>query len=475
MATSLLLQSNSEGEVWCKERGAVKDRLSYFVGNEFLSDMIFVVGTGEEKIRIPGHKFILSTCSWDFYNALYLLQLDNNEVPIQDAGYDAFLLFLKYCYTGEIQFSDTELNHAIVVLKLAYRFKMEHLIGICEDRICKFSKVIIVRSAFWWLKQCSFLPEESKVMRYILSTIAENFVLLLNYRSNMDVFKNFPLTTVKKIVFQKNLLCDEMQLFDILVKWANHNCQTKNIDPSPINLRIMLKEVFYMIRFPAMKCIWFLNILSEYPNLLIHKEISEISTKMSGKESICQNFLTIPREQDTRIIKSSIDFSCIEMNKVLPCFSQILKFEGTCRYASVTYKIGTAQNSKLNGFAVVVRKNQEFKVRRYTSIEWEKTEKTPEHFGDCIDDFKNNEFTRNCDFKIEKRYNINWEYDVVFFKLKNYQTDKGRQWYRFACEFETELPHAIPYPSFRGDNWINNICVNKENVSLIPYLCFQNE
>ncbi|GAB0098387.1 BTB domain-containing protein [Sergentomyia squamirostris] len=464
MPVNLEIQPQEE-EVWRKERGPIKERLSYFVNNEFLSDMTFVVG--EERTRIPAHKFILSTCSWEFYNALYLLQLDNNEVPIEDVEVDVFIAFLKYCYTGEINLSEflpeQVGDKAAMILKLAYRFSMKHLIEICEAEITESFDIKYEYCLEWYMRY-NFVPKHSKLGTFLLTVIARNFLFVI--RDEMDSFLDLPLTSVRDIASHDQLTCDEMQFFDVLMKWASHNCEKLNFSKNSSNLRLILKDVFYKIRFPNMTKGWFIHILSHYPNLLSAKELSLIGLKIGGDSLVCENFTFLMRKNDTRVIKPSIDFSGIETNTVLPCFSNTLKFRSSSsRHFSTHFKLrpNAGDDRSLKGIALVVKKDQEFTPCYYCLF----TEKEPVNYGP----YKTRPEQAKTNITITHRCQINWDYDIVFLDFETTTIVRKEIWYRLYCEFDTELPYS--YPSPFNDNSSNRTAqleIWKEKISFIPYL-----
>ncbi|GAB0095952.1 hypothetical protein DMENIID0001_113930 [Sergentomyia squamirostris] len=118
---------------WEENREALED-FSFFINNEVAADIWFVVGP--EKRRIPGHKIYLMSCSKEFSNALCPFRVDRDELPIEDVSYDDFLIFLQYCYTWKINnFSQLNSGTKTAILKLAYRFDMQHLKEICEKEM----------------------------------------------------------------------------------------------------------------------------------------------------------------------------------------------------------------------------------------------------------------------------------------------------------------------------------------------------
>ncbi|GAB0095055.1 hypothetical protein DMENIID0001_103860 [Sergentomyia squamirostris] len=447
-------------QVWNNNRDTIEDRLSFFICNEFLSDMTFLVGA--EKRRVPGHKFILSTCSWEFYNALHLLQVDNNELPIQDVTYEIFLFFLRYCYTGKV---DLTPESAISVMKLAQRFNMQHLMKICEESI---EKMISSKTCLLLYSQCSYLSSESGLRRKILDTIAENFFCLIQDRTLMKIFVELPLKSIREIASLDHLQCDEMELFDALMRWAGHTCQKYQVASIPRNLRQILCDVFYKIRFPDMKVEWFLEVQAKYPELFTFSEISDICLKMRGDVKTCPKFTSPPRRFDSKIIRSSMNLSNFSTGKIIPCFRETIEMrdDATMELAICFQPQLSAQNvyqpgKHLLGFAVIVRKGQEVSP---SACSLENRNVQGGLFAVPPSTLRNT--------RLGQRYRLNWDYDIAFIQFESKALINELRPYELRCKFHSGLPQPKTEASLQNTNTYVSLRRIKED-HIIPYLHFE--
>lgn len=75
----------------------VRGRCAAMYGNEWMSDVCFVVGReGEKRVRIPAHKFILATASPVFYAMFYGPLAEKKEIEIIDIEPCIFHAMLKF-------------------------------------------------------------------------------------------------------------------------------------------------------------------------------------------------------------------------------------------------------------------------------------------------------------------------------------------------------------------------------------------
>lgn len=83
-------------EAWQSTKSCLKERISYLFNNDTLSDVSFLVG--RSRVRIPGHKFVLSIGS-PVFDAMFNGPLQESErtVELPDVEPEAFLALLKVC------------------------------------------------------------------------------------------------------------------------------------------------------------------------------------------------------------------------------------------------------------------------------------------------------------------------------------------------------------------------------------------
>ncbi|XP_059623029.1 BTB/POZ domain-containing protein 6-like [Phlebotomus argentipes] len=454
-------------EIWSESIESLEGRMSLLSSNEFLSDMVFLVG--REKCRIPGHKLILSTCSWVFYNVFNNLKLDKDELVIEDVSQDAFLGFLKYCYTQKVSL---DAGNVFDIFKLAQRFEMKHLQKVCEEHlITNMTKKTCVEL---YSKIMPLMTDSKSVLKLrVLSLIAHNFSLLLQDREVMKVFTELPVEALMPIVRLESLQCDEMELFDALMKWATNACRKAKIPPVPRNLRTILGDVFYMISFPAMKIEWFLEILAKYPEMLTPNEISNISLTIRGDVKSCAKFNHSLRLNDFVSNATNLE---IPDGQLLPCCSsspEILEFPAL--ELKTVFK--TARVQSLLGFAFIARKGQEAKITSCSLRQINtKANGSALLFGSDVPST-----SRHVPTSIVRRSKLNWDFDLVIVRMIPIEPVPGRslspsEWHELLCTFDASVPHLrnTEFSELKSacPMEIQHLQIKKTKTATIPFLVF---
>ncbi|XP_055693619.1 BTB/POZ domain-containing protein 2-like [Lutzomyia longipalpis] len=253
---------------WQKTTKSLSERYAHLLGKDLMADMVFLVGANE--VRIPGHRLVLAVNSHDFYNALYRLRPDRMELRIEDVSVGVFMRFLEYCYTGHV---NMEMDKVFDVLKLAMRYEMRHLEGVCVNFVARHLKTanclrFLNKS---WNLNCLRLIHKCQ------EHLAENFCdVLSNNRLAID-FPELPHGAVKWIVELETLQCDEKSLFDAVMLWARRECTRNGMGMTPQNMRTALGDILYQIRFPTMTNQEFSECTRKYPELLSADEMTKIT------------------------------------------------------------------------------------------------------------------------------------------------------------------------------------------------------
>ncbi|GAB0086890.1 hypothetical protein DMENIID0001_011010 [Sergentomyia squamirostris] len=274
---------------WQKTTKSAAERFGYLMGKELMADMTFLVGPNE--VRIPGHRLILAANSYDFYNALYLLHPDRMELRIEDVTVGSFMRFLEYCYTGHIHL---DMDKVFDNLKLAMRFEMKHLEGICVNFVVRHIKSIncLMFLSKSWKINCLRLIHKCQ------EHVAENFAdVLSSIRLCID-FPELPYGAVKWIVQLEKLQCDEKSLFDAVMMWSRRECIRTGLPVTAQNMRTVLGDIIYLIRFPTMTAQEFAECNKKYPELLSGDEMTKIMV-FSGVKAAKLKFNATPRLEAT--------------------------------------------------------------------------------------------------------------------------------------------------------------------------------
>ncbi|XP_055705848.1 kelch repeat and BTB domain-containing protein 3-like [Phlebotomus papatasi] len=428
----------------------IEERLSKFICNEFLSDMIFVVG--KEKKRVPGHKFILSSCSWQFYNAFNLLKLDKDELPVEDVSYESFLGFLSYCYTGKVFLDD---KSTLEILKLAHRFQIDHLVKLCTDYLYLNTTD---KTCMMIFSRCLSITEDSVLINKVLDIIAYHFSSIIQDESSMKIFRNLPFDALQKITERMDLRCNEMELFDALMKWAIHNCLKIKIVPEPKNLRRILRHIFYRIPFSSMQMKWIFEILAKYPEILTPKEILDISSSLANGEKSQSEKNS--RKKTTIFSIKSIKVDIPKEQQLVSCFTNELQIKDDC-LSEMSVKFTSSIRRGFVGYAFIAKTGQAIAE---ISCKLER-----------LDLYVPYVYNRNV--KIEKRHKISWDYELVIVRLQEMVMILPNYTHQLHCKFDAKLPHIVSKPNkileiFHFNN-SKEIFIEIDDCNLIPYLIFR--
>lgn len=105
--------------------------------------------------------------------------------------------------------------------------------------------------------------------------------------------------TLKTILGSDRLNCEEIEIFNGAMQWAENALKRKGLVVDPEKIELELGDCFNMIRFPVMTIKEFLNCLEKYPNILQAKEHLDILHFIVDKRSlkVAKLFSTNPRKR----------------------------------------------------------------------------------------------------------------------------------------------------------------------------------
>lgn len=149
----------NEGEV----SDTVSKRFGRLLSSEEMSDVHFIVGRASHKLKIPGHKLVLAVGSPVFKAMFYGPVVLEGDLTVQKKGCDcanqlcdielpdvepiAFLEFLRYLYTDEINLNR---DNIVAVLSAARKYVIPGLVNACIDylryRVNKENALVVWQS-----------------------------------------------------------------------------------------------------------------------------------------------------------------------------------------------------------------------------------------------------------------------------------------------------------------------------------------
>ncbi|XP_055532018.1 kelch-like protein 40b isoform X1 [Wyeomyia smithii] len=195
------------------------DRKAFLVNNEFMSDVVFLVGT-KRKQRIYAHKLFLIAAS-EYFFAMFngnFRESGENEIVIEDVEPEIFLEIMKFIYCGKIELTFSNI-HEIYIHSSKYML-MELLAmassflerSIDSDNVLK----IFTQNRFYGFQ---FVDEEC------LQIICNNPL----YYFNHEEFAIIDRESLSLIFRSKKINCTDDQLMGALDIWEK-NHETENVD-----------------------------------------------------------------------------------------------------------------------------------------------------------------------------------------------------------------------------------------------------
>ena len=101
-------------------------------------------------------------------------------------------------------------------------------------------------------------------------------------------------STLEAVLLRESLNASERSIFDAVCRWAEAECQRRNIDPTPDNQRKVIGPALYKIRIPTMKLVDFADTAAQ-SGILTLQECHNIFLYYSAHSKPRLPFETRPR------------------------------------------------------------------------------------------------------------------------------------------------------------------------------------
>ncbi|EJW74849.1 BTB/POZ domain-containing protein 6-A, partial [Wuchereria bancrofti] len=227
----------------------LRERNALMYLNEWLADVHFIVGIDENTERFPAHSYILAIASAPF-NAMFNGGFEkHNEIRLPDIEPVAFKILLKYLYCDSIELDS---SNALSTLYAAKKYMITHLVHAVIDFLnfnLKAENVCLL------LSQSQLFQDEQELMDRCWKLVEVDAERVLM----SDAFCDIDFTLFEEILSRDTLLTKEKLVYDAALKWAEAECGRRNLPVSQVNVRNVLGNALYHIRFPAMTIYEFAN------------------------------------------------------------------------------------------------------------------------------------------------------------------------------------------------------------------------
>ncbi|XP_048245032.1 BTB/POZ domain-containing protein 6-like isoform X6 [Haliotis rufescens] len=210
----------------------------HMLNTEDLSDVTFRVGSEKQVFR--AHRYVLVSCSCVFHAMFCGPLAETGEVTITDIEADIFKEFLRYVYTDKATI-DAE---TVTGLKYTSRkYSLEALYKLCETFL---EKSLSEDNACQILEECHGYGEldvEQKVLK-ILTQGGKEVI-------QSPGFVKLCSDCMNKFVRSDVLYLKEEDVFDAVLSWTMERCRKEGVSDTPENIRRLLGEMRYEIRFTS--------------------------------------------------------------------------------------------------------------------------------------------------------------------------------------------------------------------------------
>lgn len=205
------------------------------------ADIKFTFKYGDQVEIVPAHKAILASASPVFYTMFYGSLKEGESVEIVDASADAFREFIKFFYLAEVTL---RMEHIDEVARLVDRYDILKHVNAC---ITSLGYQLTEANLVWgYILSTSFDNTE-------LKQICEQTIKVSPGILKSEAFLHCDQRILKHILQMDDFACQEIDVFNACLKWAQLSCQENEFDEKdPKNLRKQLGDCFHLIRFGAM-------------------------------------------------------------------------------------------------------------------------------------------------------------------------------------------------------------------------------
>uniref|UniRef100_F1KV02 BTB/POZ domain-containing protein 2 n=1 Tax=Ascaris suum TaxID=6253 RepID=F1KV02_ASCSU len=278
---------------WQATKSTLKERFSFMYCNEILADVYFVVGRGDQRQRLPAHKFVLATGSAVF-DAMFNGGLSRNpkelsnaasvpEIELPDVEPNAFLALLKFLYSDDVSIGP---ESVMTTLYTAKKYAVPAMENACVDFL---KRNLAADNAFMLLTQAR-LFDEPQLASLCLEIIDKNTIEALN----AEGFTEIDLETLCAVLKRDTLRVREAPLFMAVMRWSAEECRRRALPVNPENQRRVLGKALHMVRFPLMTIDEFAQYAAQ-SGILLDRELVSLFLYFTVNPKPQIGFVDVPR------------------------------------------------------------------------------------------------------------------------------------------------------------------------------------
>ncbi|OPL21749.1 hypothetical protein AM593_02244, partial [Mytilus galloprovincialis] len=250
--------------------------MSHMLKNEIMCDVTLRVGEG--RIPIKAHKYMLASRSPVFHTMFEGSMPETGEISIPDIEENTFNDILVYIYTDKIAVTNSNVTE---LLYASDKYMLSKVKRECEKTLKKTATskhaAKTLQTAYKY-----HLPEllQESLQHIELNTKAcllSEHVLLL------------PKECVDIILKSDYLSCSETDVCQFFLKWTKSQCDIQKIEATGQNMRNLVGQTLYQIRFPVVDMDFFSKEIANTDFLSSDEMIAIYRSQYGIKTSIFNN------------------------------------------------------------------------------------------------------------------------------------------------------------------------------------------
>lgn len=229
---------------WQSRMSTVGEAVEYLFDNPLMSDVTFMFLESDIVKKIHAHSLVLAIRSPLFYDEFHEKIGKSQTIPITEFSHEAFLCFMRYLYGADFA---TNFQTVMELSNIAEQYKVSCLVNKCDE--ITSNAELALDSIGEYLELAVKFGNES-LKKKAMTFIGEHG---RQFMTN-DVFNSLSSKTLKEILAREVELegVSEVDIFNLMIKWAEHQCLLNNCTVNPMNIRQSLGDLIKMVRFTAM-------------------------------------------------------------------------------------------------------------------------------------------------------------------------------------------------------------------------------
>ncbi|CAF1283252.1 unnamed protein product [Adineta ricciae] len=209
-------------------------KISSYLRQGFLCDVVFICGHGQVKQRINAHRLVVATLS-DYFRAMFesnMLETKQREIMINDIDPDALEKLILYAYEGRLELHQDNVTNILVA---AHMFNITEIIDAC----CKYIEKQLHPSNCLGIYKFALQHDLHGLTQTAWNYVLEHFT---NVIQNNHEFLELSFDEMKQILASGDInVQSEETVFEAFLSWIDHDSKREND---------RLPQLFGLIRLP---------------------------------------------------------------------------------------------------------------------------------------------------------------------------------------------------------------------------------